>query len=299
MPLFLSWKSHARQLKKQDFPNERALQLFVERNLDCLFWIRFVATEYSTSKQHGGRIDTLWLDENNSPVIIEYKWWKKDNIINQWLFYLDRLVDHEWDFQILVQETLGKDIEVDFWSPRLLLVAQNFNKYDQYAINRMSENIELRSYAKYEEGLFELKLTASSDTTKTSKQKKQISKVNYTKYSVNQHLEGKSESINWLYNMLQEKIFWLEGEQKIEEHPRKIYISFRASKNFVSINIQAKAIKIHLPFKIEEFDDPKSLLSVSAKWIQDRWVYCEASIKTYDDISDIIPIIEQSYLQSL
>jgi len=73
MPLFSSSKNVTTQLKKKDFPNEKALQTFVEDNLEYLFGIRFIASEYSTSKQHGGRIDSLGLDENNSPVIIEYK----------------------------------------------------------------------------------------------------------------------------------------------------------------------------------------------------------------------------------
>ena len=120
--------------------------------METLFEIRFLASEFTTSKQHGGRIDSLGIDENNSPVIIEYKYGEKDNIVNQGLFYLDWLVDHKGDFQLLVQKKLGNNVKVDFGYPRLLLVAQTFSKYDQYAINRMSENIELWDYSQYEDG---------------------------------------------------------------------------------------------------------------------------------------------------
>jgi RecB family endonuclease NucS len=126
MAIFLTTNSSAKQLKKQNFRNEKELQAFVEQNMESFFGIRFLASEFTTSKQHGGRIDSLGLDENNSPVIIEYKWGEKDNIINQGLFYLDWLVDHKGDFQLLVQKKLGKDIEVDFGSPRVLLIAQTF-----------------------------------------------------------------------------------------------------------------------------------------------------------------------------
>lgn len=74
MAIFLTTSNSAKQLKKQDFRNEKQLQTFVEENMENLFGIRFVASEFVTSKQHGGRIDSLGLDENNSPVIIEYKW---------------------------------------------------------------------------------------------------------------------------------------------------------------------------------------------------------------------------------
>lgn len=108
MPLFKTNNHKAQKLLRKDFANEKELQHFVENNLDELFGIRFLASEYSTN--HGGRIDSLGLDENNSPVIIEYKWGENSAIINQGLFYLDWLVEHIADFQLLVQKKIGKDI---------------------------------------------------------------------------------------------------------------------------------------------------------------------------------------------
>jgi hypothetical protein len=68
---------------------EKTLQSLIERNLDAILGIRFVASEHSTGKAHSGRIDTLGLDENGSPVILEYKRSSNENVINQRLFYLD------------------------------------------------------------------------------------------------------------------------------------------------------------------------------------------------------------------
>ena len=73
MPLFSMLNNSARQLKKSNFRSERELQTFVEQNMERLFNVRFLASEYATSKQHGGRIDSLGLDKNNAPVIIEDK----------------------------------------------------------------------------------------------------------------------------------------------------------------------------------------------------------------------------------
>ena len=50
---------------------EKRLQILIENNLETLLGIRFVASEYSTGKTHAGRIDTLGLDENHCPVILE------------------------------------------------------------------------------------------------------------------------------------------------------------------------------------------------------------------------------------
>jgi hypothetical protein len=53
---------------------EKSLQEQIEKNLDTYLGVRFLATEYSTGVNHGGRIDTLGIDENGSPVIIEQRY---------------------------------------------------------------------------------------------------------------------------------------------------------------------------------------------------------------------------------
>lgn len=65
---------------------EKSLQNLAEANLETLLGVRFLATEHSTGKKHSGRIDTLGIDENGCPVIIEYKRTLNQNVINQGLF---------------------------------------------------------------------------------------------------------------------------------------------------------------------------------------------------------------------
>lgn len=296
MAIFLTTNSSAKQLKKQNFRNEKELQAFVEQNMESFFGIRFLASEFTTSKQHGGRIDSLGLDENNSPVIIEYKWGEKDNIINQGLFYLDWLVDHKGDFQLLVQKKLGKDIEVDFGSPRVLLIAQTFSKYDQYAINRMAENIELWGYSRYEDNVFELKLIASSQAKKAISTAKQITKVNYEEYSIEDHLKNKSEQIKELFSALREKIFALESDQKIEENPRKLYIAYKVGRSFVEMKLQKSDIKIWVG---EGIDDPKGMIRDVSNIGHHGIGNSEITLKSFDELDYVVGLIEQSYLQSI
>ncbi|WP_373181245.1 hypothetical protein [Clostridium butyricum] len=54
-------------------------------------------------------MDSLGIDENNCPVIFEYKRASNENVINYGLFYLDWLLDHKADFELLVMKTLGKE----------------------------------------------------------------------------------------------------------------------------------------------------------------------------------------------
>jgi hypothetical protein len=127
---------------------EKPLQNLIEQNLEVLLGIRFLATEYSTGKTHAGRIDTLGLDEDNCPVIIEYKRSASENVINQGLFYLDWLLDHRGEFKLMALERCGKDVanKIDWESPRLLCIASDFTKYDSHAVQQMNHNIELIRY---------------------------------------------------------------------------------------------------------------------------------------------------------
>lgn len=89
---------------------EKHLQTLIESQMETFLGVRFLASEYATGKTHRGRIDSLGLDENDCPVIIEYKRHSNENVINQGLFYLDWLLDHRAEFQLLVMERLGNEI---------------------------------------------------------------------------------------------------------------------------------------------------------------------------------------------
>ncbi|WP_326513638.1 hypothetical protein [Clostridium intestinale] len=80
---------------------ERELQTLIERNMPTFLGVNFLKTEYVTF--NGVRIDSLGIDENNCPVIFEYKRASNENVINQGLFYLDWLLDHKADFELLVR----------------------------------------------------------------------------------------------------------------------------------------------------------------------------------------------------
>lgn len=125
MPLFQIAKGRVQQIKKTAFPSEKALQELFESNLEALLRVRFVASEFGTGEKHGGRIDTLGLNENDRPTIIEFKWRDDETIINQGLFDLDWLIDHKSDYEIAAPKTLGKGVQVNWDSPRLILIAQS------------------------------------------------------------------------------------------------------------------------------------------------------------------------------
>lgn len=150
----------ALELKGSSVALEKSLQTYIEENLESILGITFLESEYSTGKTHAGRIDTLGIDENGFPVIIEYKRAINENIINQGLYYLDWLLDHKAEFELMVLKRLGEGYgeRLDWSNPRLLCIAGDFTKYDTHAVQQINRNIELIRYRRFGDDLllFEL-----------------------------------------------------------------------------------------------------------------------------------------------
>jgi RecB family endonuclease NucS len=94
--LFNVSNGSAQELQGTSIAIEKTLQILIENHLEIFLGVHFRATEYITCKKYGSRIDTLGIDENGSPVIIEYKRALNENVMNQGLFYLDWLMDVNW-----------------------------------------------------------------------------------------------------------------------------------------------------------------------------------------------------------
>ncbi len=295
MPLFKINDQQTQKLSRKDFSNEKELQHFVENNLEDLFGVRFLASEYSTN--HGGRIDTLGLDENNAPVIIEYKWGENSAIINQGLFYLDWLVEHIADIQLLVQKKLGQDVEVDTGSPRLILVAASYSKFDEYAINRMAENIEMWSYNQYQD-LFELKLVASTQA-KHKENGQKVTKVNYDTYSVEDQLAGKSEKVKEMFKELQERILAFDAEGAIEELARKMYVAYRTNKNFVYLNFRSDRILLDVALTVEEVTSADKSRIRDMRGVGHHGAgFTRYELSSFDQMDEATALVKESYEQT-
>ena len=165
--LFRLSGSTATELQGNASDLEKPLQTLIEANLQQLLNIRFIASEHSTGKTHGGRIDSLGLDENHCPVILEYKRSVGENVINQGLFYLDWLMDHKAEFKLLVLDKLGAAAAdaIDWSAPRVVCIAADFTKYDGHAVQQIGRNIELIRYRRFGDDLLLLEsANAGSDS---------------------------------------------------------------------------------------------------------------------------------------
>ncbi|MFC8710334.1 MULTISPECIES: DUF5655 domain-containing protein [unclassified Streptomyces] len=141
---------------------EADVQGLVEAHMETLLGVRFLASEYGTGPVHGGRIDSLGLDENGSPVVVEYKRGTDAGVISQGLFYLAWLMDHRAEFEYLVRRRLGATAASRvLWSaPRLICVAGGFTRYDVHAVREHRRSVDLVRYRLYGDDLLGLETVA-------------------------------------------------------------------------------------------------------------------------------------------
>jgi predicted transport protein len=307
MPLYQLNSGKANQIKQLSFPKERGLQLIFEANLEPLLGVRFVASEFTTGDRQRGRIDTLGLDQDGSPVIIEYKKASNDNVINQGLFYLDWLINHKGDFTLIAQKTLGKNIEIDWSRPRLILIAESFSEYDKFAVNQIGANMELWTFRRYGDDLLHLETIYVADAPREKHkktEKKAISKEvgkeeEIQVYTLEDHLKGKSEEICNLYQELREQIFNLAEDGAIIEKANKHYMVYKHGKNFCEIWIQNSQLKIWLDISITDLNDPFKLAKDVSKIGHWGTGDVEVNISDSDDLTKVMDLISQSYQQTV
>jgi len=297
MPIFKISGTQLKKLNSLLLDKEKNLQILVETNLFEVLDIIFLATEYTTT--FGGRIDSLAVDTNGSPVIIEYKRNKNDNVINQSLSYLKWLKSQKQGFfEKLMIDKLGKDkadqIKLDWSNPRVICIAESYSKFDIDTAEVVPLRIELMKYRYYEDGIFSLEsvniqetITSSPIIPSSISGEKPFTNVVNT---VDSLLANASEDIKSVFSELRERIVALDDA--VTENPTSIYVGYRMNKNFAEIHINQNKLKIHL--RPIDYIDPKGMVEKipdGYNWTMDRRVY----LKSINDMEYIFGLIEQSY----
>ncbi len=228
---------------------EKSLQTLLEHNLDAMLGVRFGTSEHSTGKLHGGRVDTLGIDENDCPVILEYKRAVSENVVSQGLYYLDWLLDHKADFKLLVLDRFGKEAAdaIDWTAPRLICVAADFTKHDEHAVRQINRNIDLVRYRRFGQELLALELLTST-TADALGTDEDVPKPAPGKQSgdkpVSQSLAEMEQSLRDLWEQLRAFLLGL-GDDVTEKH-LKLYIAFRRIRNFVTVCVLRKGLCLYL-----------------------------------------------------
>jgi len=296
MPLFhINGGDKAYRIAPSHFSLERQLQRIVEANLLEMFGVQFIASEFVIRGEQPGRIDTLGLDLDGAPTIIEYKRDQNENVINQGLYYMNWLLDHRGDFVVAAREALAGGIEINWGNPRLMIIAESYAKWDTHAVKLMGEAIELWTYTLYGDDLLYLELVYGQQRSFQLPPEDKEGKAE-AHYTIDYHLAKRAKNVQELYQAIREGIFALEREEgDIIETPNKLYIAYRHGRNFCEVEVQARAVKLHIDIPYERLEDPRGM----ARDVSDigHWGTGATNVKidSIEQVEYALGLIEQAY----
>jgi predicted transport protein len=289
VPLFkFDDNSTLRKVDRKEFKNEAELQKLIEKNLPYVMGIRLIASEYPIPN---GRIDTLGLDEDEVPVIIEYKWKKDLSAIVQGLFYLNWVMQNKKPFESIVKDKLGKDINVN-WSPqpRLIIIAQDFDTKELSAINLMGPSVELKKYSLYKNlfNIEDVNIIKSKPTGKTNG-----GDTDNEKYTLEQILKKATPENHDTFYTLREKILGISDA--VWEKVGAFYCDYRTSSTFVSIHVQKNKLKVYIKMGDQKVNDTKNLCKAVPKTYGYGLLNTMFDISGKDEIDYSMKLIMQAY----
>lgn len=298
MPLFNLKNDKLVPIKEKTIDLEKHLQTLVEGNLQSLFALEFVQTEFN--------IENFWLDTiafdpiSKSFVVIEYKKVENFSLMDQGQTYLNLLLDHKAEVILEYNEKLGKNLKragVDWSQSRVIFVGPRFNAYQKRAL-RPNLPFELWEVAFYENGVVDLSpLLPISQADKSEKQKPILTGKAGTEiktFSVEDHLAKTTEDLVDVFESLRIKI--LELDPEIKEKAVSWYIGYQY-KGYLVVYVQFYNDKLMVNMSLEKPDDSKHLLVKAPKswqgWTKTpQWRF---KLTESTQISYLMSLIEQSY----
>ncbi len=212
------------------------------------------------------------------------------------------LLDHKADFEILCKDKKVSK-EIDWDSPRVICIAESYNKFDLDTADILPMNIELLRYRIYEDDILYLEpenyqkvRISTSGIIRKAKVQKEKHEILQKNYSIDEHLKKANENIKSIFLKLREKIVSIDEE--IKEEPKKLYIAYKLSTNFVDVEIRSKDIKIYLNIKSGQLKDPNNIARDLTKpkpighWGNGDY---EIRIEHEGDMAKVFELIKQSY----
>lgn len=280
---------------------EKDMQKLSEKNLEKIFWLEFISTEFQIWDL---RIDTLAFDkENNNFVIIEYKRWNSYSVIDQAMTYLALMLNNKSDFTQELCRKRQKFIDsknIDWSQSRIMIIADNFNKYQKESINFKDLPIELFEMKRFENDLIifnPVKFKNSKESIKqiTKFETKEFEKISkeLKSYTEEDLIKKSEKNILEIYEELKKIIFELDEEIIIE--PKKFYIAFKKNwKTYFDLQLWKSYLKIFLNLKKWTLKLNDFLRDISDIWHHGNWDY-EINIKNKKNISELKDYIKQTY----
>ncbi|MCD2433952.1 DUF5655 domain-containing protein [Paraeggerthella hominis] len=282
---------------------EREIQRLIERNMETFFGVRFLASEYVVSlvdgaDVQGGRIDSLGIDENNCPVIFEYKRDVNENVINQGLFYLDWLIDHRADFKLLVIEKLGRQAAdaIDWSSPAVYCIANAFGRYDLHAIKQMNRNIRLIRYANGGDMvMFEYLNSPSTVALASPAIDGSFARSRSNDKTFAQQYAGTTDELREIVDEVRR--YMAERGDDVSENELKLYLAIKKVRNIVCVEVNRTRVILHMHLNPDTVELGGIVVDAREKG---HWGTgdLECSIRTMDELDSVKPLLDRAYLEN-
>jgi predicted transport protein len=160
-------------------------------------------------------------------------------------------MDHKAEFQLLVQKRLGQEAAdaIEWSTPRLICIAGDFTKYDEYAVQQINRNIELLRYRRFSDDLLVLELVNRKTTAESSDSTLSAQKGSGASKTVGANLATTDQELNDRFEAL--KAFLMALGDDVQLKTLKHYIVFKRLKNFASVEIHPMARKITAFVKVD------------------------------------------------
>ena len=281
------------------FKKEKELQNFTENNLQELFVLEFISSEFN--------IESFWLDSLafdpsiNSFVIIEYKKVENFSLMDQGQTYLNLVLEHKADVLLEYNNKVGKNLgknDIDWSQTRVIFIGPKFNTYQKRAL---SPNLpfELWEVELYDGGIIEYdQINPVGFSKKTDKKTNTFLGGTAAKeivtYTVENHLSKANPISQKIFEDIRKQIF--ELDPNIQEKPVKNYVGYKLSwYNFVTIHVYKDKLKIHVRKDKLEKDINKRLSKIPSSYGWGLTPLWWMDVFNEKDMEYILPIIKESY----
>jgi hypothetical protein len=125
---FFKIESQLIAISEKPFVLEREIQELTEKNLQTIFELEFVKSEFSLKNF---RLDTVAYNTiTKAFVIIEYKKTTSYSVIDQGYAYLNLLLDNQAEFVLLYNSIKNVNLrkeDIDWTQSRLIFVSPQYN----------------------------------------------------------------------------------------------------------------------------------------------------------------------------
>jgi len=204
-------------------------------------------------------------------------------VILQALFYKNWLLDHKADFELLCRNKLKESVKIDWSNPRVIIIAQEFNKWDKFAVQQMGGNIELKTYKLYEDNRLYLE-----DLIVGEEEKREAVPIDIEGYIRSRQPR---KEIAQIFETLTQKIEEISDD--IIRVVAKTVVSYRTTRNFASIELQKTKITVHLNF--QEMPEERGLFSLYSS----ERKHCHLNITDKNKIDVALKMIRKAYEDTL